>query len=410
LQDAFNENKSWDRIATDFVTAIGDGETNGAAALIIAQEGKPEETVSEVSRIFLGVQIQCAQCHDHPTDRWKREQFHQLAAFFPRVSSRIILQPDRRSISVTATDVPFGRGRSFNGNRVRGTPEHYMPDLKDPQARGTLMQPVFFATGDKLPLGTRDADRRGQLAEWITEPENPFFAKAIVNRLWSELVGEGFYEPVDDIGPDRECTAPKTLDYLATEFTRSGYDLKWLLRTITASAHYQLPSAARREPDELPFAANVSQPLRADQLYDNVLNALDLSDAGTTLRRGPGAAYGFNRGPRSIFNAVFGYDPSGRRDEVAGSIPQALAMMNSPIINSQINTTRRTAGLGRMLGEIKDDSALVSELYLKTLAREPTQSEIQTCLVYMKEVGSRSEAFEDILWSLINSAEFTHRR
>ena len=115
------------------------------------------KTVAEISRIFLGVQIQCAQCHDHPTDRWTREQFHELAAFFPRVASRIVLTPDRREISVVVNDAP--RAMGFRGPmniRRNGTPEHYMSDLQNPQSRGKLMQPVFFATGDNLPPGARE--------------------------------------------------------------------------------------------------------------------------------------------------------------------------------------------------------------------------------------------------------------
>ena len=407
LRNELNQNTPWSQLATAFITATGDGQTNGATALIIAQEGKPEETVSEISRIFLGVQIQCAQCHDHPTDRWKREQFHELAAFFPRVASRIILTPERREIAVVATDGGMPRFRGPMNMRRFGTPEHYMPDLKDPTARGKQMQPVFFATGQSLPLGTKDADRRSELAKWITQAGNPYFSKALVNRLWSELVGEGFYEPVDDIGPDRDGIAPKTLAYLAEQFTASGHDLKWLFRTILATAHYQLPSASRRSPDALPFAANVPQRLRADQIFANVLSALDLSEPASL----PGfyAALRPNRGPRAAFSEAFGYDPSQRRDEITGSIPQALVMMNSPAVNGQISATRNT-GLARMLRNIPDDEALVHELYLKTLAREPTPSEVQTCRVYLQEVGNRGEAFEDILWSLVNSTEFLHRK
>lgn len=408
LRDELNRNAPWSQIATAFITATGDGQTDGATALIIAQEGKPEETVSEISRIFLGVQIQCAQCHDHPTDRWKREQFHELAAFFPRVSSRIVLMPERREIAVVANDSSLGRFRGPMNMRRFGTPEHYMPDLKDPASRGKLMKPVFFVTGDSLPLGTKDADRRGELAKWITATDNPYFAKALVNRLWSELVGEGFYEPVDDIGPDRDGVAPQTLAYLAEQFTASGYDVKWLFRTILATAHYQLPSASRRNPAARPFAANVAQPLRADQLFDNVLSALDLSEPSPP----PGGFYAalrFNRSPRAVFNQVFGYDPSQRRDEIGGSIPQALLMMNSPVINRPISAVGNT-GLARLLREIKDDEALLGELYLKTLSREPTASEVQTCRLYIQEVNNRGEAFEDLLWSLVNSSEFLRRK
>ena len=411
LKKAFNTNSSWAKIATDMVTATGDGTENGACALIIAQQGQPEETVAEVSRIFLGVQIQCAQCHDHPTDRWKREQFHELAAFFPRVASRIILTPDRREISVVAQDMFQGRGRPGMANRrFVGTAEHYMSDLANPTARGKLMEPVFFATGDKLPLGTKDADRRGTLAKWMTEKGNPYFAKAFVNRLWSEFNGEGFYEPIDDIGPDRGCTAPKTLELLAKEFGEANYDIKWLFRTICSTSLYQTPSAPRRNPDQTPMQSNVAQRLRGDQLFDNLLNALGVSEPQPPNRGAMGPnALPYRFGPRRQFNVVFGYDPSERRDEVAGSIPQALVFMNGANVNAGIRATGRTA-LAKMMSDIKDDQALVTEIYLRVLAREPSSNELQTCLVYVKDVGSRNEAIEDLQWSLINSTEFLHRK
>lgn len=291
-----------------------------------------------------------------------------------------------------------------------GSAEHYMTDLKNPTAQGKLMEPVFFATGDKLPLGTKDADRRGSLAKWITEKENPYFAKAFVNRLWGELNGEGFYEPVDDIGPDRECSAPLTLELLAKEFGQQNYDIKWLFRTLTATSLYQAPSAPRRNPDQTPMQNNVAQRLRGDQLFDNLLNALGVSEPkgpGMVAMAGNPLARRF--GPRGQFNAAFGYDPSERRDEIAGSIPQALVFMNGANVNAGIRASGRTA-LAKLLSEIKDDSALVTELYLRVLAREPSSSEIETCLRYVKDVNNRNEAFEDVQWSLINSTEFLHRK
>jgi hypothetical protein len=414
LADSINQNKPWSQLATEFITATGNANENGACGLIVAQQGQPEEIVGEVSRIFLGVQIQCAQCHDHPTDRWTREQFHQLAAFFPRVSTRPNGRPmagmPLRELLVAVMDqsAPLGMRRPMNNMRFFGTLEHHMSDPKNPQSEGRMMQPVLFATGNSLPIGTRDADRRGSLAQWITAKDNPYFAKAFVNRMWAELTGEGFYEPIDDIGPDRTATAPKTLDYLAGEFAASGYDVKWLLSVITATQMYQLPSAPRRGPEEPPMQHNVAQRLRADQVFDNVLLVLEASEPAPPGGGMGGLGARFAGGPRRKFTTTFGYDPSSRRDEVQSSIPQSLTMMNDPIVVSGLRGTGNTM-LARKLATIKDDASLVQELYLRVLGREASQSELTTCLRFVKEVNNRTEAFEDVLWGLVNCAEFLHR-
>jgi len=410
LTEQLNQNTPWDQVATAFITASGDVRERGETGLIMMQGGRPEETVAEVSRIFLGIQIQCAQCHDHPTDRWQREQFHELAAFFPRVAIRPNREAEMRSFLVVADDRP-GRGRPNMNNRFRGTPEHYMPDKENPAARGTLMQPVFFVSGQKLNRGTPDADRRGKLAEWITSPDNPWFAKAMVNRMWSELTGEGFYEPVDDMGPDRTATAPETLDYLASAFAASDYDVKWLVETILSTEAYQRDSLSRRDANEAPMLANCPQPLRGDQLYDALASALDLPESGGAVGpRGPGQFARGRRGVRGQFIQTFGYDPSVSRDEVTGAIPQALMLMNSPVVNQGISGANRRGALGRLLAGVNEDDQLATELYLRVLARMPSESELQTCLNYVKETNNRREAFEDILWALVNSTEFLYRR
>ncbi len=411
LQESLNNGRPWDEIASSFITAKGSVRENGATGLIFAQGGLPEDITSEVSRIFLGIQIQCAQCHDHPTDSWKREEFHKLAAFFPRVAVR----PDRSTsdfnfiVSVTDAEMRF-RPRN-NDNRFFGTLEHFMPDLNDPAAKGTLIQPTFFLTGESLKPGTDDEARRTQLANWITSRNNPWFAKAFVNRIWSELVGEGFYEPVDDLGVDRECSAPQTLELLANGFSQNAYDVKWVYRTITATDAYQRDSRSRRTPNEAPHQATCLQRLRSDPLLDSILSALDIPQATFDQPAGRGgyAPPQLRRNtPRARFTSAFGFDPSERRDEIASSIPQALILMNSPIFNQAVTSSRSV--LSRLLAEIQDDESLVVELYLKTFAREPTQTEIKLCLDYVKEVGHRSEAFQDIVWSLLNSTEFLYRK
>ncbi len=410
LTQQLNENLSWAEIASEFVTATGDVRQNGSTAILMAQDGRTEETTAEVSRVFLGIQIQCAQCHDHPWDRWEREDFHELAAFFPRSGVRQIQTPTRRSYTVVVNDRAAGRrrGNPDNANR-RGSPEHYMPDLDQPDKPGTKTQPRFFLTGAELPFGTRDSERRGQLADWMTQ--SSWFSTALVNRMWSELVGEGFYEPIDDMGPDRQPTAPAAVEYLSTQFSRSGHDIKWLMRTICATDAYQRESRPRRGVNQTPMTANVPQRMRGDQLFNALLTALAIDETKTRALadRLSGGRYGGQVTPRLIFNVAFGYDPSVPRETVSASIPQALAMMNTPRISQAASASRRTM-LGGLLGESPDDELILDELYLRALSREPTSAERSHVLSYVASVNRRSEAFEDVLWAILNSAEFVHRK
>lgn len=411
LTTKFNENVHWDEIATEFMTATGDVTENGATAIIMAQNGETEDVTAEVSRIFLGIQISCAQCHDHPTDRWKRQQFHELAAFFPRIAVARI-QSDGKRIGFEVKSVDREPRFARPGGMRRGSLEHYMPDLQDPSSKGTLVPAKFFISGKAAKPGLSDAERRGQIASWITSPQNPWFAKAFVNRVWAELVGVGFYEPIDDMGPDREATAPMTLNFLAAQFAHRDYDVKWLFRTICATDAYQRSVRTKGAERSHPFVAGVPQRLRSDQLFDCVLTALGLPEPksmGRGMMGGGGPAGRFAGNPRFAFQQVFGFDPSSPRTDVAGSIPQALALMNGPNLGGLAIASPRTQ-LGRILRENSDDEAVVEELYLRCLSREPSPAEVQTCLDHVKQVGGRGEAFEDVLWSLLNSTEFLHRR
>ncbi len=395
-----NEGRAWSEIATEFITAHGDVQEVGGAAIMMAQDGMTEETTAEVSRIFLGIQIQCAQCHDHPYDRWKRDQFHELAAFFPRIAVRPVRELTQRSFEVVGTD-RFGR-KPPNNERFP-TAEHMMPDLEDPQAPGTKMEPKFFLTSAKVPWGTTDSARRTQLAQWLTE--NEWFATAIVNRMWAELVGEGFYPNVEDIGPDRAPVAPKTVKLLSRKFQESGYDLKWLIKTICATEAYQRESRPRRATDGTPFVANVPQRLRSDQLYNALLTAFDDDEEKPTRRRGPRA----NTSQRGRFAEVFAYDPSISREEAVSSIPQVLALMNSPEIDLKTRGKRADL-LETLISEIQQDDELTTEIFLRTLGREPTHEELEAVKSYREEIADRQIVFEDLAWSLVNTTEFQHRK
>jgi hypothetical protein len=413
LTQRFNDNVGWDEIATEFMTATGDVRSNGGTAILMAQAAQTEQTTAEVARIFLGLQIGCAQCHDHPYDRWKREQFHELAAFFPRVGIRRVRKATKRSFEIYARNGPKNRRAKAKGRPQR---EHFMPDLENPKAAGTRMQPKFFLTGASLPLGTSDAERRRQLAHWFTE--NRWFTTAMVNRMWSELVGEGFYESVEDIGPERQAKAPMAIRLLSNQFRARGYDLKWLIETICQTDAYQREARPRRGPEDIPFTANVPQRLRGDQLFTALFSVLEIDEKSMPPgRRKPSQAglVDTRKSVRPEFNRLFGYDPSVAREEVSISIPQALALMNGFQVNRAIRGTGKNTMLGRLLADVAGEEELVEELYLRCLSREPTSGERSLAITYRNEIvgdtkHARRMAYEDLLWALINSTEFQYRK
>ena len=463
------DNVGWDDITRSLITGKGDIADHGEAALIFIHEGNPEEIAGEVSRIFLGIQMQCANCHDHPTDKWTRDQFHSLAAFFPRVSLR--RDPNNPAgFSIESFDGRGPGGRSGAGpfqenpertfafldrnkdgkltkdelgdspisrffDRLlenadknhdsaltlqeikdmpappmqpgRGKAEHHMPDLLHPNAEGKLMTPALFTTNVKGRTGMEDEDRRELLAKWITSPANTWFAKSLVNRVWGELLGEGFYMPIDDLGPERKPRMVAALDDLTAEFVKHDHDLKWLLRTITATNAYQR-QIRYNEPTEnpVPFASAIPVRLRSDQIFNAIIKVLGI-DEGPRGFEGPQG-----RGRRTLrgqFEEKFGYDPSTPQDEILGNVPQALALMNFPPLTNALRADGNTR-LGQILANNKDDSDAIAELYLSFLARDPSKKELSIATEYLQQVGNRREAFEDLAWSLLNSSEFISKR
>jgi hypothetical protein len=416
LTEQFEKNTPWDEIATSLIAATGRNDENGAVAFTLAQMAQPVEMAGEVSRMFLGIQIQCAQCHDHPNDPWKREQFHQFAAFFAGSRQRRAGPQEQGKVAV------------FEVVNQPGKPRYTMPDLKDPQKQIPITPKFFLAKNtDKLDDGLTAGQRRTLIASYITGQDNPWFAKAFVNRIWYVLMGEGFFDPVDDLGPTRTSNAPEVLDALATAWQEGGYDIKWLFRTILNTKAYQRESrASNTAAGRTPFASNCSSRLRSDQILDSLAQALNLPFSGP----GPGGnaqgkageapvtkaaakkaagPNGFQFNPRANLNILFGIDPSTPSDDVLGTIPQALFLMNGPQINRAVKAMPNTV-LGELLTATPDNRVVLEALYLRVLARRPNAKEVSVCGRYVETVGDRREAFEDILWSLINSTEFLSRR
>ena len=340
--------------------------------------------------MFLGVQVACAQCHDHPSEAWKRDQFHELASFYGKTALR------RRRDVAAQSGVPF----VFEVGPAPARKEYRKPDLKDPSKPGEMVQPVFLS-GHSIAMESDDSARRSALAEFVVSKRNPLFARAFVNRMWAELFGRGFVTPIDDLSPQREVAAPRTFDALSKSFAASGYDVKELLRTILASQAYASSFAGRSSSQPAGPASVLPTRLTSDQIFDAVDWVVGQIDDGQPDQRR-------RAGARGLFRQAFGFDPSVDQAEIEGSIPQALALMNHPKLNERIQADRAGTLLHKVLATQTNDRDVVRMLYLRTLARKPTAAETDQCLQYVREVGNRSEAFEDVLWALLNSTEFLY--
>ncbi|QEH32545.1 hypothetical protein OJF2_10220 [Aquisphaera giovannonii] len=442
LEAQFRAKRPWDEIVSAMITATGRVDENGAVAFPLASEAKPVEMAGEVSRLFLGVQIQCAECHDHKTDSWKRQQFHELAAFFSGTRSRRVdkAMPGQPAVFSVET-TPRAR--------------YAMPDLADPKKQIPVAPRFFLASSREevpsLPETLAPADRRALGASYVTGQDNPWFARAFVNRTWFVLMGESFYDVVDDIGPEREPKAREVIETLADQWQKGGYDVRWLLRTIANTQAYQRRVRSTANPaGKTAFAANCPSRLRADQIADALVEALGLPEdlrpvppPGAAKGKGAGRAQGGKmpvakvkgaakvaeatglggapvqgKGPnkavraggaRALFGALFSMDPSAAPDEILSTIPQALFLMNGPIVQNRTQARPDTA-LGEILATSSSDREALNRLYLRTLSRQPNAKEVEACAAYLARAGNRVEAFEDIYWALVNTTEFVSRR
>jgi hypothetical protein len=382
-------NRPWDEVVTALVTASGINDEAAPVNYLTAMYGNPSEIAATTSRVFLGVQIQCAECHDAKTESWKREQFHEFAAFFGR--ARIIQHKD-----------VDGRGTPY-AIESRADGQYRMTDKKDPE-RLIAMRPRFL-TGETVSIDANDDERRQALARFLTSPKNPWFAKCYVNRIWSAMMGWGFYPTVTDLGSDVEPRHKAALDLLEKGWIASGYDVKWLFRTIALTEAYQRPHQARSS--ELPPAVCPVR-LRAEQVFEALQKALGFDEFDKKIPApapGSGPAVQRHTGVRNMVYQAFKENPSTPMDEVHGTIPQALVLMNSALVHAYTAGQGKTL-LGELIAKDKSDDEIVTALYEKVLARKPTTEEQATCERYIRKVGDRKEALEDVLWALVNSTEF----
>jgi Tfp pilus assembly protein PilN len=389
LRDSFRRNKPYDQMVRELLTAQGSTHEHGPVA-IFRDKRDPVDASGFVSQIFLGVRLDCAKCHHHPSEKWTQEDYYQLAAFFGQMKRK-------------------GQGISAP---ISGEPESWWYG-----GSGEVTHPVTDAVmvpkppdGPEMPY-VQGQDPREALVDWMTGSSNPFFAKAIVNRIWAEFMGRGIVEPVDDFRVSNPPTHEALLDWLAADFIAHGYDLKHLMRSIVNSNTYQLSSEPNETnlADTKNYARSLRRRLSAEVLLDAVSDLTGRPDEFSGLPPGSRAVQTWNHKLSSDFLDAFGR-PNASQEcpcerERKPSVVQALHLMNSTNLQAKL-----TSSSGRVAQLVKSDlpePRLVSELYLAAYNRLPSAPELNTALRFFNTPGStRQTAAEDLAWALINSAEF----
>ncbi|MEM7383794.1 MAG: DUF1549 and DUF1553 domain-containing protein [Verrucomicrobiota bacterium] len=387
IRESFRRNQPYDAFAREILTARG-GTHSFGPTVIFRDRRKPEDITTLISQIFLGVRLECAKCHHHPNEKWSQKDFYQLAAVFGRLKQQ-------------------GPGVS---PPISGGQEFFFPVTS-----GSVAHPVTKAVMDMRPpdgpVLEAGEDPRVALADWLVEPENPFFAKAAVNRVWGELMGRGFVEPVDDFRASNPPTHPELLDALAAEFVRGGYDFKKLLKAITLSAVYQRSSVPGpgNIKDVENYARSYRRRLPAEVMADAVAHLTGMPDRYSGMPPGARALETWNYKIQSDLMDAFGR-PDASSDcpcerNRSASVVQALHLMHAEGLQSKLADQKGRAY--QLASSDLAEEAIVEKVYLAAFSRFPGAEEKERALsVFSAEGATRQTATEDLMWALINSAEF----
>jgi hypothetical protein len=392
IRESIASNQPYDKMAYELLSSGGSSYDSPAANFFrVTRDPKP--TMEKTTQVFLGVRMVCAQCHDHPFEKWTQNQYYEMAAFY----SALGLRP----------------GFEVGEEIVYNLREDY--EMKHPKD-GRVMQPNFMVAasyGSTGPVPT-DGRRRMALAAWVTSKDNPFFAKSAANRIWSYFFGRGIIEPVDDIRASNPPSNPALLDALTKDFIDHGFDLRQLMRTITNSRTYQssLTTNEWNAGDTENFSHAVPRRLSAEELADALTMATGVRPnfpevpPDTRAEQLPDPHVG-----KDGFLDLFGR-PSresscecDRRSDL--SLPQALNLVNGTTISDAV-----AEGNGRIAKAIlggKPDRDLLDEMYLATFSRFPTPAELDSGLKYLRsgKMGRAARA-QDLLWALVNSKPFLY--
>jgi hypothetical protein len=381
LRDRMLKNMPIDQIVRELITASGGNFENPAASYYQVQTDTLK-TAENTAQVFMGMRIQCAQCHNHPFDRWTMNDYYSFAAFFAQVG--------RKPGDDPRESVIFDKSEGEVKHLVTGKP----------------MKPKYL--GGEVPE-IKDESRRESLAKWLASPQNPYFARSMANMIWAHFMGKGIIEPVDDVRISNPAINPELLEALGTKFTDYKYDFKKLVRDICTSRTYQLstrPNDTNALDDRNFSHANVRR-MRAEVLLDCITEVTDTKDKFQGLPRGARAVQIADGTVTSYFLSSFG---RATRETVCScevkvepNLSQALHLLNGSTVQDKI---AEGAIVKKMLKEGKKQDEVIEDLYMRCLARKPTEKEKVKLATFFQEGKNPESVLNDLFWSLLNSKEF----
>lgn len=411
IRESIATNKPLDQFVREIVAARGSTYENPAANFYRAIR-EPRQRAESAAQLFLGVRLQCAQCHNHPFDRWSQDDYYNWASVFSRVSYKVIENNRRDNLDT----------HEFNGEQI------VFPARQGEvtNARtGKPANPRFLGAAPEAPghLPLTEADRLEALAAWLTSPENPLFARAQVNRIWYHLMGRGLVDPIDDFRPTNPASHPALLDAMARDFVSHKYDVRYLIRLILNSRAYQLSAEPTPDnaDDEINYSHASPRRLSAEQLldaqhevaavpakfrgYPEGLRATQLP-AGTPVRRNEMKA-----ASPEMFLSLFGKPSRLLTCECERSggttMGQAFQLISGPAIDDLL--TAPDNRIGQLLSSNKNNRERIADLYWAALSRPPSEPESKAALAYLEKAKDLRPALEDLTWSLLNAKEFVMR-
>ena len=387
VRGGLRDKKPVDEMVRDIITAEGSTYTEGPANYFMVAR-TPGDWAETTSQLFLGVRIGCAKCHHHPFEKWSQEDYAGMSAFFVRLG--------------TKGSQEFGL---FGGEKVvflKPAGEQTHP------RKGNLVKP--HALGG--PEVDDPIDRRVKLADWITSPGNPYFARNIVNRFWGYFMGRGLVEPLDDIRATNPASNPELLDALADDFVKHKHDLRHLVKTIMNSRAYQLASKStpvnKADVQNVFFTRYTVRRLSAEQVADAIDFATGTTEKYTGLPLGTRAIQLPDNGVKSFLLDTFGRPARQITCEcertTQPNIAQALHLLNGDFLNKKLADPK--GRIEKLLTAKKETAEIVEELYLATLSRSPRPEEVERARHWISQATNQREGLQDVLWALLNSREF----